>query len=339
MAHEITITGAGGLLGGSMYEHLKKSGENVIGTTLTIESEIAQKLGFKRLDTSDLEATKKFVWDNLPNTFYHFAGIARPGLVNEKPELGEKVNIGGVLNLFEAIEEGKKKDNSYSPVIIAAGSVEEFGDAPLAKDNNPITIIESTPKNPLNIYAEQKKLAGELAFDLSRKYKTKLIWIYEGQATGVSENRDISQEKGYFVPDIASQIAAFEKNVQDGKVSPVEPQILRTGVIGHKRNFIDVRDAVKAYVAIAKESNLPSDDFIVCADKSVTLKEILDILINHSVVPIIHEIDKSRGAGAGVDRYYSNQKIKSAANWKPEIPLEETLRLVLEYQRKLAGVK
>lgn len=314
------VTGAGGFLGGSAVERLYLGGERVVGTSRSVESEIAERLKLRRLDTTDKEATRETIFNLQPKNILHFAGIAMPREITSNPDLGRQINIESVFNLLDAVEYAKSKFSDYDPTIIVAGSVEQYGDP---KYNGQV-FSEMSERNPLNEYGRQKE---EMAVKFLRRCRQKHHRGYvaiQGQASGVSESGLISQDRGYFIPDIASQVAEMEAKGQ-------KQGVLITGIVTQQRNIVDVNDAILGYLSIAE--NTPEiGEYLVCARKSQPLEDVLKILIKYSTVEIIHQIDIARGNG-GKDRFYNPTKIAKATGWKPQIELDETIKKVLEFQR------
>lgn len=331
MSKEILITGVDGFLGGTMYDNLKNSGESVVGSSFK-ESEVLSSLGIVRLDVSDREAVFRQV-RNKPEVIANFAGIAAPSVVKESPDLAWSVNVGGMINIVEAVLAVRKIDNTYNPVILGAGSIEEFGNNPTDEQGNTILINEETTPDPLNLYAKQKKEAGDEVMKLCLANHIQFYWIHQGNAIGAPAAEDLvrspihlrhGQDLGFFVPDVARQIAEIEASGQANAS-------LTTGHIEHKRNFIYGEDAIDAWISLAKKRPA-SGRYIVCSGDSVSLEEVLNTLLGFSLVEIIHKIEGSKG-GVGKDRYYTNSKIKKATGWLPETTLRKALRTALDDQR------
>lgn len=337
MSEKILITGADGFLGGAMFDTAKNGGQEVIGTVLK-ENELTEKLGVVRLDITNREETVKLICDKKPDIIANFAGIAAPSIVKNNPELAYSVNVKGVLNIIFGVLAARTIDNTYNPTILGAGSVEEKGNGALDSNGNPIETSEETPDAPLNLYGEQKVEAGQKALELCRLNNIRMYWILQGNATGAPDYENLKQnpihlrhgqELGFFVPDVAKQIAEIEKRGE-------KQATITTGHIEHQRNFVYGEDAVKAYLDLAKEKPA-SGKYLVCANKSISLQEILKTLIGFSYVDILHQIDESKG-GVGANRFYGNDKIKGATGWEPVTPIQKALKTVLDDQRRKLGL-
>ena len=316
----VLVTGATGLLGGTMMEHLK--GEPVVGTTRNSETEIAKRLGLKQLNTENLEETLRFISDNLPEKIFHFAGMAKPKDAKDNPEKSRLANVDSTLNLLAAIKHARKKDPTYDPIVIVVGSVEQFGDP----TSNGQIFDENSERKPVNTYGEQKEEMSKKFLELAKEYDIRGYVMIQGQSTGVSPSGEISQSGGFLIPEIASQIASLEE-------SDIEPKIIKTGNISHKRDIVDINDAIKAYIALAK--NTPEiGEYLVCSGSSIALSEILGFMTSASTKEIIHIIEKDRGFGEAMDRYYSHQHLTAATGWTPETPAQKSAIDVLDFKRR-----
>ena len=302
-------------------EHLMAAGEDVVGTDLNVEHELAKKLGLRRLDITQKEETNQFILETHPKTILHYAGIAMPKEVAQNEELGRRVNIDAVMNLLDAIVEARKKDPNYNPTIIVAGSVEQFGDP--VKEGEVIT--EKSPRNPKTLYGKQKQEMAERFLEKCHQENIRGYVVIQGQVSGVSPSGEISQKPGFLIPDLALQAAVIE-------ASGEKQGVLITGVLENKRPILDVNDAIRAHLEIARKTPVPGE-YIVCAAESRPLLDVLKTLIENSSVKLIHDINIALGAG-GPDRFYSPKKIMTATGWQPEVPLENIIKRVLEFQRR-----
>lgn len=316
----VLVTGATGLLGGTMMEHLK--GDSVVGTTRNTETEIAKKLGLKQLNTENLEETLRFVYDNLPEKIFHFAGMSKPKDAKDNPEKSKIANIDSTLNLLAAIKHARTKDPTYDPIVIVVGSVEQFGD-PTSEGQ---VFDENSQRKPVNTYGEQKEEMSKKFLELSREYDIRGYVMIQGQSTGVSLSGEISQSKEFLVPQIASQIATIEESGENHGT-------ITTGDISHKRDIVDINDAIKAYIALAKE--IPeTGEYLVCSGSSIALTEILGFMTSASTKEVIHNIEKERGFGRATNRYYSYDKLSKATGWRPQTPVQKSVVEVLNFQRR-----
>jgi GDP-4-dehydro-6-deoxy-D-mannose reductase len=134
------------------------------------------------------------------------------------------------------------------------------------------------------------------------------------------------QSPDFVCSDWACQIARIEKGL-------AEP-VIKVGDIGVKRDFLDVRDVVRAYTLLAQKGRR-GELYNVCSGKAVALKEILDILLSFSSEKIKVKVDPQKKRKIDIPCLLGdNSKIKKEISWKPEIPIEKTLLDLLEYWRQ-----
>ncbi len=316
---KVMVTGASGFFGATMMEHL--SGEDVIGVTRNTDTEIAERLGLKKLDVGSKEDTAQFIHDQLPETIFHFYGVSRPKEVAENPLVAKTANIDSVLNILGAIHNARKKFTNYNPCVVVSGSVEQIGDSKIPEQ----ILDETSPRNPQNLYATQKQEMSETFLSLCQKLNIDGYVVLQGPATGSSPSGEVSQSLGFLIPDMAAQIAILEQGETDG--------VVITGNINHKRNIVNINDAIASYIALATKKPI-SGEYLVCADKSVALSYVLKVMIENAKINLTHQVDSSRGFGKATDRYYTHQKITTATGWKPKTSIEETAIDVLNFQRK-----
>ncbi|MBA7680446.1 GDP-mannose 4,6-dehydratase [subsurface metagenome] len=121
------------------------------------------------------------------------------------------------------------------------------------------------------------------------------------------------------------QIARIEKGL-------AEP-VIKVGNISVQRDFLDVRDVVKAY-ALLMEKGKTGEVYNVCSGKSVLLKEILNILLSFSSKAIEIQVDSQKLRKSDISLLFGdNQKIKQELSWEPKITLKQSLFDLLEYWR------
>jgi len=141
------------------------------------------------------------------------------------------------------------------------------------------------------------------------------------------------QGLGFVASDFSSQIAAAELGLQQPVIS--------VGNLEARRDLSDVRDVVKAYVALITQG-VPGQVYNVGAGESRSIQEILDVLISMSRVPIEVRQDPDRMRPSDVpDIVCDATRIRELCGWRTTIPLAQSLQDVLEYwrQAKAASVE
>lgn len=81
--------------------------------------------------------------------------------------------------------------------------------------------------------------------------------------------------------------------------------------------------------------DLPTGVYNVCSDNSVTMQELMDMLIKNSTVKIKTEVNPALFRPADFSfKTPSCEKFKKLTGWKPEISLETTMKDLLNYWRE-----
>ena len=91
---KILITGSTGFLGKRITRALKDLGDEVFDYDITNRQDICNK-----------DQLREFIEKYNPNTIIHLAAIADLNIFQKNPELGEKVNIIGTINILELCQE------------------------------------------------------------------------------------------------------------------------------------------------------------------------------------------------------------------------------------------
>jgi GDP-4-dehydro-6-deoxy-D-mannose reductase len=102
------------------------------------------------------------------------------------------------------------------------------------------------------------------------------------------------------------------------------------------RDFIDVRDVVRAYLAAV---DLRAGVYNVCSGRATSVRELVELVGRASTLPVRHEIDPNRVCAHDVPELRgSAERLRAASDWRPEIPLERTVADALEaWRRELGG--
>jgi GDP-4-dehydro-6-deoxy-D-mannose reductase len=309
MNKEVFITGREGFVGTWLDRELKSHDYVTSGTSLAGIKD-GEKDNIFQCDITDAVRVRELIAKRRPSAIIHLAALVKPSDAIKNPELAFKINLDGTRNIFEAV----RAIDGYRPRIIIIGSSEEFGILPTG-----VFVSEETPLVPVNPYGESKKQAWILAQEYIEKHDSDIVSAIPFNHTGPG------QALGFLATDVAAQIVEIERGLKD--------PILITGNISHKKNFSDVRDIVRAYRQIL-ELGKTGERYLICADESISLSHIVDILISQSTTKIDHQIDPTRARPADTaDIAASHDKITMDIGWKPEIPIEETLRDLLDWYR------
>jgi GDP-4-dehydro-6-deoxy-D-mannose reductase len=109
------------------------------------------------------------------------------------------------------------------------------------------------------------------------------------------------------------------------------------GNLDSVRDVTDVRDAVRACRLIADRRHA-GGVFNVCTGRPVVISEIVRLLLEMSRREISVEVDGARVRPSDIPWMVGDpSRIEAATGWRAEIPLEQTLRDLLDWWREREG--
>lgn len=316
---KILITGVTGFVGQYVAESLLSSPDvEIHGTYFSDESrvrlgDLERHLILHKADLTNKEAVNHIIQETTPDELYNLAAQTSPSESMKDPAKTLSTNILSELYLFQSLHENKLEKTR----VLAVASAEMYGKVRL--EDLPVT--ESTTFRPITPYAVSKIATDYLALQYYLTHKLNIIRVRPFNHTGPR------QQPKFVLPMFAKQIADIEK----GKQEP----ILKVGNLKAKKDFSDVRDIVRAYILLM-EKGVPGEVYNIGSGRSVSIQEILDILLSLSQKEIKVEVDQALFRPVDVeDLYCDSSKMFELTGWKPEIPLETTLKDTLDYFRKV----
>jgi len=244
-----------------------------------------------------------------PTHIFHLAGVlgGAPG----GSAIQYEVNVLGTVRLFDALYE-----LGQSPTVLIASSSAIYG----APAHQPID--EQQPYQPLTPYAASKaaqEMVGLQGF-LSRGLPVLIVRSFNLVGPG--------QSPALVTSELARQIAQAEQGAHSS---------VRVGNLTPRRDYTDVRDAVRAYVLLASGAQ-PGQAYNVCSSHSRSVQECADILMALARVRIAMEIDPARVRTVEIqDQVGDPTRIYQATGWQPEISLETSLQdLLNDWRQRIA---
>lgn len=291
------ITGSYGFVGQYLTEHLTGGGFEVHGFNLRDGQDI-RNFEFVR---NALDAYR-------PNYIFHLAGQAFVPESFANPTRTFEVNTIGSLNILEAVRQLQIKTK-----IQLCGTSEEYGGAM----NGEGSVTEDTLPEPSSPYAVSKMAMDCLGQVYTRAYGLEVVTTRAFNHAGKGRGEMYAE-------------SAFAKQIVECELGKRE--VVKHGNLGTVRNYTDVRDVVRAYrLAI----DLPSGVYNICSDNSITMQELMDLLIKNSSVNITTEIDEALyRPGDFSFKTPSCEKFKQLTGWKTTHSLEDTMISVLEGWRE-----
>jgi GDP-4-dehydro-6-deoxy-D-mannose reductase len=319
----ILITGATGFVGRHLIDHLMDSAGapavEIYGTCFPEKPEhcadLCARVPSLRLIHADLrsaDAVTELVKNVRPDRIFHLAAISHVRTSWDKRRETLETNLMGTFYLFEAVRRFAPKAK-----ILFVSSSDVYGDRKPKERTG--AFREEDRDGVVSPYAFTKA-GGELLSEFyAESEKLDIVIARPFPHTGPGQTAD------FVCSDWARQIALIEK----GKLPPV----IRVGNLKPRRDYSDVRDVVRAYDILLKKGKR-GEVYNISTGAAPSLRTILRTLLSFSTRKIEVRVDPEKLRKADILFLTgSNRKIKSRTGWEPYIPLEKTLRDLLEYWR------
>ena len=272
------------------------------------------KIAFRNIDLLDRAVTDKILSEFQPEYIVHLASVSSVAQSWHTPLDSFVNNTNIFLNLVEQVRLLKLKCR-----ILSIGSSEEFGE--VTEKELPLT--EEHPLKPLSPYAVARVSQEMLSKIYADGYNMDIIMTRSFNHIGPG------QKNIFVISSFAKQLVEFSRQ-QSGV------NIITTGNLAIIRDFVDVRDVVKAYYLLLKKGK-SGEIYNICSGKGTKLEDILkkmsDILgisIQTSINPnLIRPNENKKIIG-------SYSKIKNELGWQPEIPIEKSLADIIDYWKQIS---
>lgn len=309
------VTGASGFAGRHLVRKLADRGDEVIAVLRPGHERPRELVGLPKLtwlplELTDPAATMELLTAAQPEVIFHLAADSSPAASLRQPVNCLTNNIGSTAAvLYAAVE------TVPQPRVLLVTSSEIYGLV-----DSPEPLAESQPPAPTTPYGFSK-----LACSLLGRHLVEVVGLEVIEARPFNHIGP-GQQRGFVVPDFASQVAAIAL----GNAPPV----LRVGDLAARKDYTDVRDIVDGYVRLA-ELGTPGETYHLCSGRDTSAGELLSLLVELAGIEAeVQATPSQRRTGPPPRIVGSYQKAHEATGWVPWIPLHRTLDEVLAEWRE-----
>lgn len=216
--------------------------------------------------------------------------------------------IESVLNVRYRIHVEHRKEVRYFEVRCCSQVNDKNGAWLLMGDNDIVSITEL-------------QYEGEV-WD----FETENHWFHAGIGGNIVHNTGPRRGDVFAMSFFAKQVAAAELGLKKPVIS--------VGNLKSVRTFCDVRDAVRAYWMLVNKCS-PGEVYNIGGNRTMTIGEALDILLGYSKVKCETAVEQKLLRPSDVTlQIPCIDKFRDETGWEPEIPLEQTLKDILDYWRE-----
>lgn len=300
--NHVMVTGANGFVGRHVVAGLASRGCAVIAVSRQDEAdpEIAGLVkAYLACDLADLDETRTLPFEGV-GAVINLAGLAAVGESFSQRELYMRVNAGVIDTVCQVALE---RDLDVRVIAVSSGAVYAGRqDMPLSEGS--AVDACSSP------YAESK-LAMEDRAQYYRDAGVDCVIVRPFNHIGPG------QGLGFLVPDLFAQI---QQAVATGG-----PMLI--GNLSTRRDYTDVRDVARSYVALASAGSLEHDVYNVCTGRSLPGAAILAIMLAQlglSELEVREDPSRFRPSDQP-DICGKNARLTAAVGWGPSITIERSI--------------
>ena len=303
----ILVTGAAGFLGSHLCEALLKTGNKVTGIDNLSSGSLLNLKHLLNLDTFNfIEHDITNYLDIECDEIYNLACPASPVQYQSNPIGTLKTNVIGAANLLDLAVKKHAK-------IFQASTSEVYGD-PLEHPQKESYWGNVNPVGVRSCYDEGKRCAETLFFDYQREYKIEIrvarIFNTYGPKMKSDDGRVVSN---FIVQALENKpLTVYGEGLQTRSFCYVDDLI---------RGFILLMDH-KDFMGPVNLGNPVEFTMIELAEKVLNITS-SNSEIKHEDLPLDDPKKRKPNINLALDKL----------NWSPDIPLEEGLKMTIEYFR------
>ncbi len=302
----VLITGASGFVGAHLGSYFNEIGQSWWGLDRVIPASFQNTSNFWEADLGDAVGLLEMIRKIRPTHVFHLAGL----LGSASYEALYQANVIGTANLLEAI----RAADASTWVLISSSSGVYGATKP---EQNPLT--EDCSTLPVSHYGASKLAQETVGQQYYHAYGLPVIIARAFNLVGPGLSQVL------LASSLARQIAAVESGRTNGPI--------RVGNLWPRRDYVDVRDLVKAYVALMTAGQ-PGWAYNVCRGRSYSVQECVDILLGLARQPVTVEQHPDHVRREEIaDQVGNPGRLYQATGWQAVISLEQSLTDLLDYWR------
>lgn len=313
----VLITGADGFVGRHAVEQLVDAGHDVWAGCRPggerPESWLSPRgraaVTVVPLEVSDAVSVRSALSEPY-HAILHLAAVASGSEARQDPGRAWEVNAAGTARLIDSVL-ALRDSHAGDPLVLVISTGEVYGTGPATPR------LETDPLCPQSPYAASKVGAEMAALEAWRRSALRVVVARSFPHTGPG------QSPLYVVPAFLQRLRAARTagatRVPTGNLDPV-------------RDLLDVRDVVRAYIALLTGGE-PGEAYNVARGEGVTLAELfrrLADLVGANVKPVP---DPALIRPGDIPYLVGNAgKLERTTGWSPRISVEQTLREMVDAQ-------
>jgi GDP-4-dehydro-6-deoxy-D-mannose reductase len=307
------ITGFSGFVSKHLLEYLSFSGEpcEIIGISRSQSEPIHYdhlQIRTYQIDLKNTQLVREIIGSVKPDYIIHLASESSVAYSWQNPLESFQNNTNIFLNILESVRVSHLKCR-----ILSVGSSEEYG----IVDPSTLPLTEKHPFNPISPYAVARVSQEMLSKIYVNGFGLDIVITRSFNHIGPGQNAN-------FV------VSSFVKQIVQRKVNNISDP-MEVGNVNIVRDFLDVRDVVKAYMCLLK-MGVSGEVYNVCTGLGYSLEDIITRILKITNANISYFV-KSELIRPSDNPIIvgSNLKLKNLGDWKPLISIDESLTDIVKY--------
>ncbi|HEV7179489.1 MAG TPA: GDP-mannose 4,6-dehydratase [Candidatus Baltobacteraceae bacterium] len=294
------VTGASGFVGKYLVDELRAAGYDVLACGGPNDVE------FLPVDLADTSSLRAALDIGMPDVVFHLAAQTFVPDSVASPRETYLANTLGTANLLEAMR-SYARNGARAPRLLFVSSAEVYG----AQPPEAFPLDERTVPSPANPYAASKAAAEAIVLGETRSLGIDAVIARAFNHIGPG------QSERFVVASFAHQLAS---------IAAGGDPVLLVGNLDARRDFLDVRDVVRAYVALARDG-AAGEIYNVCSGSARSIRDVLRELIIAAHVPVEVRDDPARMRPSDTPLFVGNNaKLGAATGWAASIGFERSIR-------------
>jgi UDP-glucose 4-epimerase len=307
---KLLVTGGAGYIGSVVANHLLEAGHEVVVLDNLERGHREAVPRSARLVVADL-LDRDQVFHVLSEGFdgvLHFAALALVGESVERPELYYRTNVGGSLNLLEAMVALEVRRLVFSSTCAVYGEPES------------VPIAESAPPQPVNPYGASKLAVDRMISDFCLAHGLGAVSLRYFNVAGASGERGEDHDpETHLIPNVLRVALGIEPEVKIFGTDYPTPD--GTAI----RDYIHIDDLSAAHV-LAIQAARPGEHqvFNLGNGSGFSVREVVAVAETVTGGPIpVREAD--RRAGDPPVLIAASGRIRAELGWEPRKPQLEAI--------------
>lgn len=297
----VLVTGASGFTGRHAVDLLTRLGAKVTAVLRTASSIVLpDHTNIYRCDLEDRRSVHQLIQSTKPDFVLHLAGQNSVPSSWSDPLTTIQTNVMSPLYLLDALRE-----IPHCRIVIIGSRLKYIPEA-------------GSPPAPPHPYSLSKYVEEIVTLAWTHLYRQQIIYAEPGNLIGPGPSTGI-----------CALLARHVASAEGGN----NPDPFRLASPEDRRDFLDVRDAVSAYVLLLQKG-LPGVVYPVVSGKERTLGEVAELMLSLATreVPVVWGLPTS-GPGGTTSESHPYHSSPSGLGWAPQIPFERSIQDILNDAR------